>query len=43
LHIVRCDGVVSSLDFGCLRSRNLLAIGLRCNKVRVAVFDSTSL
>ncbi|XP_031555904.1 F-box/WD repeat-containing protein 11-like [Actinia tenebrosa] len=32
LHVVRCEGVVSSLDFGCLRSRNLLAIGLSCNK-----------
>ena len=33
LHIVRCEGVVTSLDFGCLRSRNLLAIGMKSNKV----------
>lgn len=33
LHVVRCEGVVTSLDFGSLRSRNLLAIGMKCNKV----------
>lgn len=33
LHVVRCQGVVMSLGFGCLRSRNVLAIGMKCNQV----------
>ncbi|XP_032224781.2 F-box/WD repeat-containing protein 7 isoform X2 [Nematostella vectensis] len=34
-HVIHCDGVVCAVDFGSLTSRNLLAVGLSCNKFSI--------
>jgi len=34
-HVVSCESVVGCVDFGNERSRNVLAIGLHSNRVRI--------